>query len=190
MAETAVRTPIRSPGTQSARRPLEGRLAARVPRLSSAVMAAVLRLPPRSRLRRSLLARAVRRGYEAANRGDFELLFLFYDPNVEFRFTAARGFVPPDLVGTLHGPESLREIWGNWREMSDDFRLVPEEVLDLGDRSLISVRAEGLGRGSGVPFGDQVAEVFTYRGGKVVRQEIFRERAEALAAAGIAEDAY
>ena len=48
----------------------------------------VLRLPSRSWLRKAMTRRMVRLGCEAINRGDFEVGFCLYDPEVEATFAA------------------------------------------------------------------------------------------------------
>jgi hypothetical protein len=52
----------------SRRRSLDERLFVRVPALFHVVSAALMRLPPRSGIRRSLVARRIGRAYAAANR--------------------------------------------------------------------------------------------------------------------------
>src|SRR5438132_5904899 len=74
------------------RRRLEERLALRIPYLQDVVTRAWWRRPPRSRLRQALVRRLVRLGFEAANRGDYEVTFALYDRDVEF-------FPPTGLVG-------------------------------------------------------------------------------------------
>jgi hypothetical protein len=94
------------------------------------------RLQPRSRLRRAVLARIVRQGCEAANRRDFDLLFLGLDPAIEFELpeSLVGGYVPPDLVGVHHGYAGYLRVWEGIMEAWPDLRLQPEEVIDFGDR--------------------------------------------------------
>ena len=65
--------------TAHGRRRLEERLAVRFPRLFDSFLRATWTLP-RSRLRRALIHRLVRLGWEAFNREDLEVAFLPYHP--------------------------------------------------------------------------------------------------------------
>src|SRR5215211_4517583 len=72
----------------SQRRTLDDRLAVRFPGVYRRLADAITRLPPRSRLRRLLVARRVRHAYAAANRRDFELVLTGWDPRSEYRPSA------------------------------------------------------------------------------------------------------
>ena len=63
-----------------------------------------------------------------------------------------------------------------------------EEVIDGGDHVVTAVRISGRRRGSGVEVEMQVFHVWTLREGKVTRLTGgYRERSEALEAAGLSE---
>jgi hypothetical protein len=64
-----------------------------------------------------------------------------------------------------------------------DLRWDPEEILDFGDRILVAAQQSGRGTGSGVTVGVSVFQLFTVRGGLVIRQEDSLERSQALHAA-------
>ena len=69
----------------------------------------------------------------------------------------------------------------------DDYRLMPEEFVDMGDRVVVTVRLGGRGRGSGVEIDARFYDVYTLRDNKIVRMDQFTERSEALAAAGLSQ---
>jgi ketosteroid isomerase-like protein len=98
-----------------------------------------------------------------------------------------------ELVGAdgtvARGINELGKTWAEFLEAWDDFATVAEEIVDAGDdRVLVWVRFRGRGRGSGTPVADfSGAQVFTLREGKVVRLELFTNRAKALEAAGLSE---
>jgi ketosteroid isomerase-like protein len=79
----------------------------------------------------------------------------------------------------------MRQLWRYWLEAFSDIRWEPEEILDLGDRFLVTARQSGTGSGSGVAVSAPVFQLFTLRDGLVLRQEDFRDRAKALEAAGV-----
>jgi ketosteroid isomerase-like protein len=183
---------VRSPftvSTENRRRTLDERIFVLFPALARVLLSAWSRLPPRSRLRRAWLLRIMRQGCEAANRRDFDLLFLALDPEIEYHANenALGGFVPPDLLGVHRGHEGYLRVWEAMIEAVDDFKLEPEEVIDFGDRLLAAGRGTGHGSSSGVPVDQPNFQVFTLRRGLVIRQEDFDDRDKALEAAGLSE---
>lgn len=155
----------------------------RLPFLARRLASALARLPPHSALRRRLLAWVIRSGAEAANRRDFDYLFLALDPEIEFRFSGE--FSPPDLVGWHHGHDGYQRIWQAALETWEDFRLEFEEVIDLGDRLVICGHQLGHGTASGVLVSRPLFQVHTLRNGLVIRQEDFSDRTQAFEAAGL-----
>lgn len=173
--------------SKSRRRNLDQRISARFPALFRLVASVWARLPPRSRLRRILTSRIVRQGCEAANRRDFEVLLLGYDPGFEMRFDdSAVGFLPPDLFGVHHGPEEFLRVWESAIEVFD-LKIEHEEVIDLGDRLLAAGRMTGHGATSGINVNEPLFQLFTLRRGLVILQEDFVDRGKALEAAGLGE---
>jgi ketosteroid isomerase-like protein len=180
-----VRTPV-SAAARSHRR-LEERLALRFPRLTAALIRAVLRLPVDSRLRRGLVGRFLRQGTEALNRGDYEAVFsAFYaldcefDPGPRFRSLG---------MEATRGRESRIRFQERWIGEWGDFQFAPEEVVDLGDdrRLMLVGRVSGMGPSSGAVFDDEWAALLTIADGQVVREEVYFDHAEAWRAAGLAE---
>src|SRR4029453_2827388 len=84
MAEV-VRIPVSSDERLPARRTLDDRIYLRWPGLSVRLSRAVLSLPPRSRLRRVVLRRAMLSGWAAWARGDLELTLLRFAPGYELK---------------------------------------------------------------------------------------------------------
>jgi hypothetical protein len=169
----------------SGRRTLDERLFVRFPRLYRRLAGASMLLPPRSRLRRVLVARRVGHAYAAANRRDFDVVLVGWDPGSEYRPSAE--LMPPDQEPAFFGHGGYRELWRYWLDAFGDIRWDPEEVLDLGDRFLITTQQRGHGLGSGVAVSQPVFQLFTFRRGLVVRQQDFLDRSKALEAAGLPE---
>ncbi len=69
----------------------------------------------------------------------------------------------------------LAEVAETWEE----FRPVPEQYEDLGDRVLAVGRLETRGRGSGVPVRSPWGGIFDFRDGKVCRIRTFLDHEEA-----------
>ncbi len=128
-----------------------------------------------------MLARSVSRTYEAANRRDFDLVLVGWDPESEYRPSA--DLMPLDLEPVFHGHDGYLQLWRYWLDAFEDIRWDPEEILDFGDRFLVTTQQRGHGSGSGVAVSEQVFQLFTLRRGLVVRQEDFLDRVKALEAA-------
>lgn len=130
-----------------------------------------------------LLARAVRAGIEAANRRDYEAAFALYHRAVEL-------LVPPGLASiglepSVRGRDARVRFEVKWRAEWGDFAYVPEELIDLGTQVLVIGRMRGSGPSSGAAFDIEWADLFTVDGGRVVREQVFLEHAEALQTAGL-----
>ena len=120
------------------------------------------------------IARAAAAAY---NRGDIDALIQAYDPAVEFVTL---------MLGTRHGREAVRPIFEENRENLTGYRLDLEELIDAGpDKVIVTAHLGGAGRVSQIAMGDLIAFVATIRDGLIVRQETFRNKDEALEAAGL-----
>ena len=62
-----------------------------------------------------------------------------------------------------------------------------EEYIDAGDTIVVACRARGMGRASGMDLDQKLALVWTARDGELVSTEVFRDRIDALEAAGLRE---
>jgi ketosteroid isomerase-like protein len=124
----------------------------------------------------------VRDGYEAFARGDVDAVLRGLDPAIEVD-------PPPEFPGegSYHGHAGFLAYAQAWLETWEEYRLVPEDLIDAGDRVIAVNRAIGRGKGSGIEVETQMAHVWTLREGKAVRLEIFRMSAEALEGAGLSE---
>jgi ketosteroid isomerase-like protein len=118
----------------------------------------------------------VRAGFEAHNRGDLDALVELYDPDVVFETL---------LLGTHHGNESIRLIYEENQKTMAGYDVVPVELIDAGDKVVAVVKTVGAGSSSEIALeGDGFAFVFTIKDGRVVREQAFRNREEAVEAAG------
>ena len=91
------------------------------------------------------------------------------------------------MLGVHHGDEDYRRLWEAADEVWEDLRLLPEEVMDLGDRMVTAARYVGRGGTSGVPINQPVFQTYVLRRGLVIRQEDFTDRDKALEAVGVRE---
>ena len=72
-----------------------------------------------------------------------------------------------------------------WKGEWDDYELIPEELADMGDRVVATVRLRGRGRASGIEIDARFYDVYTLRDRKIVRMDQFAEQSEALEAVGL-----
>jgi ketosteroid isomerase-like protein len=140
-----------------------------------------------SRLRRYLVARRTCQGFHGVNRGDLDLLLTVYHEDVVTCFDPSGEFVPPDLVGEHRGRDGFRRLFENWKAAWNDLRVEPRELIDAGDRLVVTVDITGTGKGSGIPAALRYYDVYTLRDGLISRHDMFPDRAAALTAAGLPE---
>jgi ketosteroid isomerase-like protein len=89
-------------------------------------------------------------------------------------------------VGTFHGHEGWLELMAEVREAFDAVRLEPERLVGVPpDAMVVFVRLSARGRGSGLSVDTPIAIVVTIRRGRAGRLDIFRDPADAVAAAGL-----
>jgi hypothetical protein len=182
----AIRHRLALPSRQKAEHlGLDERIYVRFPAIYRRLANTVMRLPLRSRIRRWMLVRNGERATAAANRRDFDVLLLGFDPGIEYR--PRRDWMVLDLDSVFHGHDGYRRMWQKMTDAFEDLRLEPEEILDLGDRLLVTARSTGHGSGSGVPVTLPLLQLFRLRRGLVGWQRDFGDRAEALEAAGLSE---
>jgi ketosteroid isomerase-like protein len=179
---------VRQPLALDARssRRLEERLGLRFPGVMAFLDRLLFRLPPRSRLRQAVLRRLIQQGHDALNRGDFEVAFARYDPHVEL--VSDSRFVGLGFDGVYHGRAERIRFQQRWVAEWGDFRFAPEELIDFGDgRLFVQGRIVGSGRSSGAGFDSDWAALLTVSGARVVREQFFFDRTDALKAAGLPE---
>jgi ketosteroid isomerase-like protein len=128
----------------------------------------------------------LRRIYAAWAEGDFWAGASLYDPYVVYVSHGSKGGPDPDH-GPHYGLEAMTaymrrvlDSWESWRIAAIDFR-------EAGDTVVVRARRTGVGKRSHVPVEDEAFHVWTFRGGKVIRMEVFADEAEALEAAGLSE---
>ena len=93
------------------------------------------------------------------------------------------------LSGTdeLVGKTTALKWMVDWFSRFRDYRFEIDEALDWGDRVLVVTTHDAKGRTSGAPIRQQTTQVVTVSAGKIVRQDFFSSKAEALEAAGLSE---
>jgi len=183
-----VRTPL-SPGDRGRRRRRRTLGERFVMRFPSTVARITARLPsdPRSRLRRAIIVHGTRLGFEATNRGDFDLLLASYHPQAETHHhphTHELAYEP-----TLRGREGVLRFFEEWLEEWEEVRYEPVELVDPGgDRFTVLSEIFATGRESGVQTRQQFAQLFELKEGWIVRVDAWMGPwDEALRGLGLSE---
>ncbi len=123
----------------------------------------------------------VRRIFDGWSRGDFSVGAELLDPDFEWEQHAEA--VEP---GTRRGGQvgnSLKNIF----EIYENFRVQPEDFIDAGENVVVAARISGTEKRTGMPLEGTWEFVWTVRKGRLVRNQVYANRAEALEAARLSE---
>jgi ketosteroid isomerase-like protein len=123
----------------------------------------------------------VRRIYERWADGDFKAGMELYDPHILLvlrpEFPDARAYLGPDEIREYMRRDFLADL--------EDAAIVGEEFVAAGDSVVVRINQIATGPGSGARVGIRYYQVWTFRGGSVIRIESVRAREEAFEAAGL-----
>jgi ketosteroid isomerase-like protein len=123
----------------------------------------------------------VKRFYEGWSRlEDFHTVMRLVHPDAEVDWTESRS----PFRGTYRGLAQLEELWGEFEDAWDDFRVEIEAIHPAGGGRLVaSTRVTGRGKGSGVAVDARGAVLWAFRDGKIAGAKLFQTAEEALSAA-------
>jgi len=123
----------------------------------------------------------VRAIYAGWARGDFAAGTEHYDPNVLL-------VLQPEFpdAGTYLGLDAIRAYMRHFLAGFEGVTIAAEELVAAGDSVVARIRQQATGPRSGVPVAMGYYQVWTFRGGSVVRIESIRDRSDAFAACGLA----
>jgi ketosteroid isomerase-like protein len=126
----------------------------------------------------------VRDQFEAVNERDFERAMALYADDVVLVVEGEAVANP----GTFEGKEAVGGWFGDWfQAFGRDYHFEIDEARELGDLIFIHATHGGSGRASGAEVHGENSYLYRVRDGKVVGVGFYATRAEALAAAGVAE---
>ena len=93
--------------------------------------------------------------------------------------------VYPEGGQTFRGCQGLQRWIDTTREVWDEWRFELERLIDAGDRVVVLVRVVARGGSSGVSLDRQTAHIWTVEDRRLTRCEVYLDRSEAIAAAGL-----
>ena len=130
----------------------------------------------------------VRRAYEAFNQGGVEAVISggFWSP--EMVFDPSPTGIPG--LGVYRGVDEIGKFFEeDWFGAFpfEEWEIHVEELIDHGDQVIAMSRQRGRGAGSGAGAELELTNLITLREGEVVRIVLYRDRDEALKAAGLRE---
>jgi ketosteroid isomerase-like protein len=121
---------------------------------------------------------------DAVKSGDWDAVRRYveerFDPEVVLK---PAGVLPE--TEEMHGHDGVVRFLAAQSEAFDALRIEPLEFLEAADRLVVTVRVTGHARHSGIKIEFDRSHVFRYRDGKVLRMEVYANRAEALEAVGL-----
>jgi ketosteroid isomerase-like protein len=120
---------------------------------------------------------------EAFNRGDFDDAVQYAHPEVELY----PGLSGPDTGRQYRGRDELRQFLETISDVWETQTIDPVETIEIAsDRVLVVERWLRRVR-QGIEFDIELAGVYTFRDGLIVRIDGFRNKAEAIKAVGLSE---
>jgi ketosteroid isomerase-like protein len=125
----------------------------------------------------------VRRSFDAWSSHDPKEIAKYLPEDVEFRSATT------DLFGeTVRGLKAIEGLLDEWAKEWSAFRWEAEEIIEVDDARVLSLhRVIATGRASGVEVIRELGGLYEIRDGKIVRDWIYLDQAEALEAAGLSE---
>ena len=127
---------------------------------------------------------SIRRATEAFNRGDADAFVALGTPDVEWE--DATFWTEGSRI--FRGRDEVRTWFAQVQEPWERIHLDLEEILEAGmDGLVVGFRLTARGRSSGVDTQLQFWQVLWFREGLTAKRQIFRDRTEALEAAGLRE---
>jgi taurine dehydrogenase small subunit len=126
--------------------------------------------------------KVIRRSIDAFNRRDIDGILQFYDPEAEVDWSQSLGVE----AGIYHGRQAVREFWSTFFEAWERLFISAEEFIGCGESVVLPTRPRLWGR-DGMEVEAYGVFIVTLRHGRIVQWRLFRERGEALKAAGFEE---
>ena len=129
---------------------------------------------------------AIRRVYAAMARGDFWAAREVFDPEIVWEWSSSLSGLTG--AGSYHGIEGVEAATRDFFKAWDSYTQEAEELIEVGDDVLVITRTHARMKGSEQELEGRAAELWTFRGDKVIHHKSYDNPAEGLKAAGLADD--
>jgi ketosteroid isomerase-like protein len=90
------------------------------------------------------------------------------------------------MAPVYQGHDGFKRYWNDFRGLWEEIELVPERLLDHGDRVVVSGRFKARGR-EGITVEREMGMIYTIRDGLATRIETYPNGQQALEAVGLRE---
>ena len=128
----------------------------------------------------------VREIYDAVARRDAATPFAYYAEDTIWDVSkSGRATVMDSSV--YHGHAGVRRFWREGVAVFGEVDLDVEELIDAGGQVVAVIRERAIGRASGALVEASHVAILTLAHAKVIRMQVFDDRAEALKAVGLSE---
>jgi ketosteroid isomerase-like protein len=128
---------------------------------------------------------AFKRGLEAGNRGDVEMLLEELDPEVEWH-SALHALLGGEQT-VFRGHDGVREMLRDLNEAFGEVQIEISEIRDLGDGLIAIGRTRTRGKASGAETETPLALVTEVKNGRTISIRAYLDPKKGLEAAGLSE---
>jgi ketosteroid isomerase-like protein len=118
---------------------------------------------------------------EAAKSGDWDAVRRYVEETFDPEVMVKPAGVLPETE-EMHGHDGAIRFLAIQAEPFDSLLIEPREFLETAAGLLVTVRVSGRARHTGIEIELDRTHIFTYRVGKILRMEIYADRADALEA--------
>lgn len=131
-------------------------------------------------------AEIVRRNFDSLNRRDIDAALRGLADDFEMDWTNSMG----PMRGAYRGRDEVRAVWVSFIEAFELTRWHLEEIVDIDESRLVATtRISVRGLGSGAEAEATGAQLWRFSAGRAVSAKLYQSQQEALAAAGVSEQA-
>jgi ketosteroid isomerase-like protein len=125
----------------------------------------------------------VRRGFEVFNSGDIDRILSFTGADFEIEVPAGLSAEPD----TYRGHEGVRRYFQSFDEAMDEVHFQADRFWDAPEAVVVDARVTARGKQTAIPVEQRAAQLWSIRGGRVIRIRAYASLSEALETVGLEE---
>jgi len=119
-------------------------------------------------------------GYAAFGRGDVPAILELLTDDIEWIEPGPADVIP--AAGTYRGKEEVAGFFATLGENAEIHKFEPHEFIAQGDHVVVLIHSESTVKRTGRKVTDHLAHVWTFKGAKLARFEVFSDTAAIVAA--------